>query len=106
MTILETVYNGRDNSVDLLLKADGTAQNLSFVTRMRVMDKDGSWSVDSSTAPTAFDWTAATTGKVELSFGGQSITAGTYICYLVVYDASHTNGINWGEFVLEVIDDD
>jgi len=103
MTILETVYNGRDNSVDLLLKADGAAQNLSFVTRMVVMDKAGAWTVDSSTAPTAFDWTTGTTGKVELSFGGQSITVGTYVCYLIVYDASHTNGINWGEFVLEVI---
>lgn len=97
MAIRETVYNGYDNSIDLILKEDGAAYTgLSAVTRMKCVDKDGDWTIDSAVDATAFDWaTEEETGKVLLKFGLQSIAAGSYIGKLIVYDADHTNGIFW-----------
>jgi hypothetical protein len=93
--ITEIVYLDRDNTNDLLLKADGAAVDLSAVTRMVIADVAGAWSVDSDTSPAAFDWTTGTTGKVVLAFGHEGIPAGTYICNLIVYDPDNDNGIHW-----------
>ena len=102
--ITEHVYNDRDNTVDLLLKADGVAQDLSAVTRMVVADKQGIFEIDSNLMPSAFDWDSETTGKVVLTLGHSDIASGTYVCRLIVYDLSNTEGIMWGELVLRFYD--
>jgi len=98
--VVEYSYNNRNNTIDLLLKSDGTAQDLSAVSRMILKDVGGSWTVDHNVAPgdVAFDWspTPAVTGKVIIALGAQSITAGKYRCRLVVYDPTNTSGIAWG----------
>lgn len=104
MAIQEIVYNDRDNTIDLLLKADGSAQDLSSVTRMVLKDTDGGFTIDSDTAPSAFDWNTGTTGKVIMALGGQNLTAGTCICSLIVYDPTNDDGIHWGEIVFKVVD--
>lgn len=104
MTPIETVYNGRDNTIDLLLKADGVAQDLSTVTRMVVAEQDDAFSVDSATSPDAFDWATGTTGVVVFAFGGEGITAGYHQCRLIVYDPTNANGVVWGSIKLTVID--
>jgi len=102
MTISETVYTGRDNTVDLLLKSDGEAQDLSSVTRMRLVDVDGAFDIDSDTSAGAFDWDNGTTGKVIIAIGGEGIAAGRYGCRLIVYDPTNDDGIVWGRIVLTV----
>jgi hypothetical protein len=100
----EVVYLGRDNTVDLLLKADGSAQDLSGVTRMVLVV--GETEIDSDLSPDAFDWDTGTTGKVVLALGDESLSEGTYTAWLVVYDASNPDGIVWGSFTLKVMDID
>ncbi len=96
--VIEYSYNSRNNSIDLLLKSDGTAQDLSAVTRMILKDVGGDWTVDYTIAPgdVAFDWAPGVTGKIVISLGAQSITAGKYRCRLIVYDPTNTSGIVWG----------
>ena len=102
MPTVEYVYIGYDNTVDLLLKADGEAQDLSSVTRMRLVDAGGVFDIDSDTDLSAFDWDTGTTGKVILSLGAQTIAASRYACKLIVYDPTNDDGIVWGRLVLEV----
>jgi hypothetical protein len=105
--IIESVYNGRNNSNDLLLKADGVAVDLATtVTRMQLIV--GTKTVDSTTTPTAFDWTPApaVAGKVILTLGAAGLTVGVrQVAELIVYDAANPLGINWGKFYLDVFDD-
>lgn len=96
----ENVYLGHDNTIDLLLKADGVAVDLSAVTRMTL--EVGDDTVDSGESPDAFDWDTGTTGKVILNLGGESLTPRTYRATLTVYDPDNTNGIIWGKFKLIV----
>ena len=105
-TLIETVYNDRNNTVDLLLKADGTAQALDTITRMLVVDQAGTFTIDSDVSPDAFDWDPGTTGKVLLSLGDESVVAGAYECWLILYDPTNTDGIVWGGFILVFKDSD
>jgi len=101
--ITEIFYIGHDNTIDLLLKADGTAQDLSSVTKMVL--EIGDTTIDSSVETGVFTWTGTgTTGKViiDLNEYSGSIDADTYNARLIVYDPTHTDGIVWGEFVLVV----
>lgn len=105
--VIEYVYNGRDNTIDLLLKADGSAVDLSTVTRMIIKDKNGAWEVDEDDSASAFDRDTDVTGKVIIALGDQGITARNYQVQLIVYDPNNTNGIVWGSeddsFVIHVI---
>ena len=103
MSVAETVYKDRDNAIDLILKADDVAVDLSSVTRMQIVDRDGGFTtIDSDTSADAFDWDTGTTGKVILILGDEEIPVGTYVVSLVVFDPTNTDGIVWGEFVLVV----
>ena len=92
----EIVYDGHDNTIDLLLKADGVAQDLSSVTRMTL--EVGSSIVDSAVSGSAFDWAPGVTGKLILVLGDEGLTAGSYRATLTVYDSTNTDGIVWGTF--------
>ena len=96
----ERTYAGHDNTIDLLLKANGVAQNLSGVTRMTL--EVSTKTVDSDVSGDAFDWDTGTTGKVILALGAEGLTEGTWQATLTVYDSSNTNGIVWGTFPLIV----
>jgi len=93
--ITEIVYLARDNTIDLLLKADGSAQDLSAVTQM-TLELDETTTIDSDDSPDAFDWDTGTTGKLILALGGESITEGDYTAKLTVYDPTNENGVFWG----------
>ena len=96
----EVTYLGHDNTIDLLLKADGIAHDLSSVTRM-TLEVD-SVTVDSAISTSAFDWATGTTGKLILILGDESLIAGEYRATLTVYDSTNTDGIVWGSFKLIV----
>ena len=98
--ITEIVYLDRDNTIDLLLKADGSAQDLAAVTRM-TFEYD-STIIDSDTSPEVFDWDTGVTGKLVLALGAESIPKGDYTAKLTVYDPDNDDGIFWGYIKLLV----
>jgi hypothetical protein len=98
---IEYAYKNRNNAIDLLLKADDddgvqSSVDLSSVTRMVIIDADGSSLVDEQTYPNAFDRDTGIIGKVVLLLGATSIVVGNYIARIVVYDPDNTSGIVWG----------
>jgi len=99
--ITEIVYNDRDNEINLLLKADDEAVDLSSVTKMELVVDDTT--ISSQDYPSAFDWTTpSTTGEVVLDLGGVGLEEGHYVVWLVVYDSANTDGIVWDKFHLVV----
>lgn len=98
--ITETVWLDHDNTIDLVLTADGSAVDLSSVTKMELEIGDDTI-IDSATSADAFDWSEGD-GKLILALGGETITAGTYTATLIVYDATNTDGIVWDQFTLVV----
>lgn len=97
--MIEYAYLGHDNSIDLLLKADGTAYDLTNITQMTLtLGSDTSITSDNGAAdPIRWNKSGYDTGEVRLFLGDQSITAGTYRrAYLVVYDNDNPDGIVWG----------
>ncbi len=92
----EYVYLGRDNSIDLLLKADGVAVDLASVTKITASFKG---TLVSSTTPTtgAIRWSGAgyDTGEIRLFLGAQTIPAGKYSVPIIVYDPANTSGVQW-----------
>ncbi len=97
--LTEITYNNRNNTIDLSLKADRSAVDLSSVTRMVLALSDGT-EIDSDEAGAAFDWDTGTTGKIIIALGEQTITAGKYKAVLYVYDPTNTLGLRWDRFNL------
>ena len=96
----EIVYDGHDNTIDLLLKANGVAYDLTDTTRMTL--EVGDDTIDSDVSGSAFDWAPGVTGKLILALGDESLPTGTYRATLTVYDPTNTDGIVWGTFKLIV----
>ena len=100
----DVVYNGRDNSSDWRLEADGVPADLSAVTRFVLYLDSGTQqlTVDSDAAPSAFDATPGG-GVVRLLLGNQGLAPGRWGAELVTYDPDHPDGLNWGGFALHVV---
>ena len=96
---METIYLSHDNTIELLLKSNGTPQDLSSVNRVQL--EFPSVTLDSNTHPEYFNWNTGTTGKLVISAGSASLSSGAYEAKLIVYDPSHTNGVVWGK--LEIV---
>jgi hypothetical protein len=91
----EVVYNGRDNTVDLVFKEDGESINHGLLTRivLRLVNGSTVTTIDSNDSPEAFDWTG---GKVVMSLGSLGVTPNTtYDGTFILYDNANTNGIVW-----------
>lgn len=103
----EIIWKGRDNSIDLLIKADGeivTGLDVT-VTKIELKYKDIYYS--STDSPTSFDWASrGADGVIILKLGLLSLPAGKdKKAELIIYDAVNTNGIVWGQFVLTVTEE-
>jgi len=99
----EIVYLGHDNTIDLLLKADDTAQDLSGVTKITATFGDTLIeSTDDANGAITWNQAGYDTGEIRLALGDQSITADRYMVPIVVYDATNTDGIVWGYIAIEV----
>lgn len=100
----EVVYLGRDNTIDLLLKADDVAQDLSAVTKITATF--GSVLITSEdSAAGSIKWSGADfdTGEIRIDVGAESITAKKkYSVPIIVYDAVNTNGVYWGDVPIQV----
>ena len=102
----ETVYLEHDNTIDLLLKADGTAQDLSDVTKITAsFDDTLITSTDKANGVITWDQASYDTGEIRLNLGDQDISVGIYRVPIIVYDATNTDGIVWGYVEIIIIGD-
>jgi hypothetical protein len=100
----EFVFLGHDNRIDLILKADGGAVDLSGANRMtltlgtKLIDSD-----NGDTDPIRWAKAGYATGELRLFLGGEALTAGEYMVPLIVYDGSNPQGIVWGIIPISVV---
>ena len=99
----EVQYIDRDNVIDLLLTADGTAIDLSSLTKIDLIVGDVLIS-NSVGSDFPIKWLGTgMVGKVQLQLGGQSIAIGKYPAVkLVVYDVAYPKGLVCGTFILRM----
>lgn len=101
MLELERVWIGRDNTVDLILKQNGTAVDLGGVNRMDLVL--GAVTISSTSASTGIiTWAQAgyATGEARIAVGhATAVNAGRFEGTLIVYDFASTMGIVWGDEV-------
>jgi len=94
----EITWLGHDNTIDLILKANGVAQDLSDVTKITATFDDATIeSTDHAGGAILWNNDGYDTGEIRLDLGGQSIDPGGYDVPIVVYDPSNTNGVVWGK---------
>jgi len=99
----EVVYLGHDNTIDLLLKADGTAQDLSGVTKITATFGDTLVeSTDPAGGPITWNQDGYDTGEIRLALGGQPINPGVYSVPITAYDPINTDGVFWGLVLIRV----
>lgn len=100
LTDTEIIHIGRDNSIDLILYADSTAQDLSAVSEMRL--RVGAvivTSTDSTAGNIRWCGSGYATGETRIFAGGTAIglSTGRFTAALVVYDATNPNGVTWDD---------
>jgi hypothetical protein len=100
----EFIYLGHDNTVDLILKADGVAIDTAAITSMTATF--GSTTITSNnkaTGPIKWDQAGYDTGEIRLDMGAETIPVGTYDCWINVYDPSNPEGVVWGTVRIQVV---
>ena len=100
LTDTEIIDLGRDNSIDFILYADSTAQDLSAVTTMSL--RVGSvvvTSTDSTGGRIRWSGAGYATGEVRIFAGGTvaDLSTGVFTAALVVYDVTNPNGVVWDD---------
>ena len=105
MAATEVIYLGHDNSIDLLLKADDAAVDLSSVTKITATFGDLLVeSTDKAAGVITWDQSGYDTGEIRLAVGGVAdMPTGKRDVPIVVYDATNTDGIVWGEVNFSVL---
>jgi hypothetical protein len=101
----ETVYLGHDNSIELLLKADGVSVSLAAVTVMKLTIGEVTIESDNGDSdPIRWAKEGYASGEVRLFLGDQPLVSrgSAYDAWLTVYDASNADGIVWGKFRCKV----
>ncbi len=99
----EIAYLSHDNSIDLILKADGVGVDLSTMTSMTLTF--GTKKITSGNlAADPIRWNQAgyAIGEIRIFLEDQVITPAQYHAPLVVYDPTNADGIVWGEILIEV----
>ena len=100
----EVVYLGHDNTIDLRLDADGTAQDLSSVTKITATFGDTLVeSENASSGSIMWSGDGFVTGEIRLDVGAESIDAGNYHVPIIVYDPTNTTGVVWGTKSIRVV---
>lgn len=101
LTDVEIIHLGRNNSIDFVLYADSTQQDLSAVTQIDLRISDEVLSSTNSTGG-AIRWSGSGygTGEVRIFAGNAtavSLSTGRFTAALVVYDPTNTDGITWDD---------
>jgi len=102
--LTEIFYIGHDNTIDLLLKANGSAVDLSSVTKMELEIKD-IVTISTASYPGVIKWAGGLeTGRIAIDLNeyNGNLPVGRYVTRLIVYSPAHPRGIVWGEFILQI----
>lgn len=113
---METVWLGRQNAIEMVLRADGVPFNapnpLNSANKLRLLCTNDQTEVetalDSVGTPALFSTSTIrqvdgqNVRVVTLLLGASALVAGEYDCVLTVYDATYTTGLVVGEFKLSV----
>ena len=96
----ETIWLGHDNTIDLQLKKDGVALTNDEMDAITMITASfGSILISSENEagdPIRWRQSGYDTGEIRIDVGGESIPPRTYNhVWLVVYDASNTEGVVW-----------
>lgn len=108
-TETEKLYLGRDNTVDLILKADDVAVDLSTVTAIHaVFNSVEIISTDASGGLIKWAGGGFDTGEVRLDCANDASLilqgGGTWDVAIVTIDPTNTDGVDWGSVRIEVIE--
>ncbi len=105
----EKLYLERDNTVDLILLADGVAVDLAAVTSIKATFNNVEIvSTDKTTGLIKWDQGGWDTGEIRLDCANDSSLisqgGGKWDVAIVVIDPSNALGIDWGSVRIEVIE--
>jgi len=94
----EYVWIGHDNIINLILKVDGVAQDMSDITKITLsIDLLLISSTNLVTDKILWNKGGYAAGEIRLQLGEVSgLAAGRHDAVLTVYDATNTDGIVWG----------
>jgi len=99
-------YLGHSNTVNLALKSNSTAVDLSAVNKITLSFKDVLLESTNSTESITWNQSGYATGEIRIHFGNQStLVAGIYEAPLIVYSPTDTAGVFWGDVPLNLIAD-
>jgi hypothetical protein len=96
--VVETIFQGRDNTFSLRLTRAGVAENLSAVNKYEFVITDLRTITDQAV------FVERGNGIVEINIGSQFLPAevGSYKAYLVTFDPVNVNGVRWPDMKLKV----
>ena len=105
--VTETIYLGHDNTINLILRSDGTAIATASITKITLVIGDiVISSTNAATDHIRWNQSGYATGGVVIQLGHEDLTAGRYNrCYLTVYDPNNVEGIVWGALNLYILAD-
>lgn len=102
----EIIWKGHGNTIDLLLNADNLAEEDDLSSVTKITATFGSTTItseDKAAGPITWDQEGYENREIRMNLGGQSITAGGYDVFIVVYDPSCPTGIVWGNDPIHII---
>ena len=96
--IIETIFQGRDNTFSLRLTRAGVAENLMAVNRYEFVIEGLRTITDQSVFVEKPD------GVIEINIGNtfSPTEVGTFKCHLVTFDPVNANGVRWPTMKLKV----
>jgi len=101
--LIEHVYNGHDNSVDLQLTVNGQPFPLDEVDEITVTVASRTFRSDNGVGdPILWDGAGYQVGEIRLFLGDKDLPPGDLGAWIVIYDTDHENGFVWGAVVLNV----
>jgi len=109
-TITEYHWVGHDNTIDLVLKEDGSAVSTTSVTKAKISFDDQTI-ISTNQAGDAIRWDQAgyATGEIRISLNNETVNAGKHEATLTIYDAVNTDGVVWkhisDKLIIEVFND-
>ncbi len=104
--VKEVFYLAHDNTVDLLLKADGVAVSLTTVSKITLSFDDTLLEATNITNdPVRWVQSGYDTGEIRLFLKGKGLDAGHYRVPIVVYSPDNLDGIVWGFLLLKIVAD-
>lgn len=103
----EVVYQGHSNSIDCILKSNGSAVDLSVATQMTLtFGTVLITSTNNATHHILWNQAGYETGEVRIWLGSDTqIGEGNYDAPLVVYSATAADGIVWGKLGIVIRSD-